>query len=248
MALNHSFSGKRILITGGGQGIGRTLVQRFHDDGAIVFTVDKNPESIQKLKQELPNVTAQVVDVADWDATRKVVESFGVLDHLVNNAGVLMTEPFLDISKEIMSTQFNVNLGATINVSQVMAKSLIAAGRGGSIVNIASFASRFGSTLGGGVYGATKAGVENLTKTMAIELGPHNIRVNAVSPGTVDTPILKTGGEPMQKHLANMIQRLVVKRWIHPNELADLVMFLLSPLSSMIVGESVIIDGGYLTS
>lgn len=100
MSLNYSFTGKRVLITGGGQGIGRQLVQRFHDDGAKVFTIDKNPETIKKVKEELPNVTAEVVDLTDWEATKKVIESFGVIDHLVNNAGVCQLQTFFDITKE----------------------------------------------------------------------------------------------------------------------------------------------------
>lgn len=100
MSLNYSFAGKRVLITGGGQGIGRQLVQRFEDDGAKVFTIDKNPETIKKVKEELPNVTAEVVDLTDWEATRTVIESFGVIDHLVNNAGVIQVQKFMDITKD----------------------------------------------------------------------------------------------------------------------------------------------------
>lgn len=100
MSLHYSFSGKKVLVTGGGQGVGRQLVQRFHDDGATVFTIDKNPETIQKLKKDLPSVTAEVVDIGDWDKTRKVVESFGVIDHLVNNAAFGILESFLDITQE----------------------------------------------------------------------------------------------------------------------------------------------------
>lgn len=80
--------------------MGRQLVQRFYDDGAAVYTVDKNPETIQKLCNELPGVTAEVVDLSDWEATRKVVESFGVIDHLVNSAGIAVFQDFMKITKE----------------------------------------------------------------------------------------------------------------------------------------------------
>lgn len=80
--------------------MGRQLVQRFHDDGATVYTVDKNPETILKLRNELPGVTAEVVDLSDWDATRKVVESLGVIDHLVNSAGIVILQDFMEITKE----------------------------------------------------------------------------------------------------------------------------------------------------
>jgi len=248
MALQHSFSGKRILITGGGQGIGRQLVQRFYDDGATVFTIDKNPETIKELKKALPNVTAEIADLSDWDGTRKVVESFGVIDHLVNNAGIFISQPFLDVSKDAFTAQIGVNLGAMINVSQVVAKGLIGAGRGGSIVNVASIASKQGNSLGGTVYAATKAGVANLTKSMAIELGPHNIRVNAVSPGMVDTPLLQKTLDDNDQYMDAAMQRCVIKRFIKPNDIADLVAFLLSPLSAMIAGDNILIDAGLLTS
>jgi len=247
MALHHSFSGTKVLVTGGAQGIGRQLVQRFHDDGAKVFTVDKNPETIAELKKALPNVTATVLDLSDWDATRKVIESFGVIDHLVNNAGMMIPEEFLNISQESFSKQFNVNLAATINISQVVAKGLIGAGRGGSIVNLGSIGARVGSETRS-AYHATKAGVENLTKSMAIELGQHNIRVNAISPGSVDTPLLQQVVQDDPQFIEEVQKRMIIKRFITTNEIADLVMFLLSPLSTMIVGESVLIEAGVLKS
>lgn len=110
-------------------------------------------------------------------------------------------------------------------------------------------ASRIGSgcTTGAAIYSATKAGVENLTKSMAIELGEHNIRVNAVNPGGVNTPLLHSANKASNV-LETYLPRVVFKRLIEPNEIADLAMFLLSPLSTMIVGETVVIDGGYLTT
>lgn len=100
MSLNYSFANKRVLISGGASGIGRQLVQRFYDDGAVVFTVDKNSELVEKLCKELPNITAEVVDLSDWKATKSVIEAFGPIDHLINNAAVVKFEDFLDISEE----------------------------------------------------------------------------------------------------------------------------------------------------
>lgn len=103
MSSKYSFSGKRVLITGGAQGIGKTIVNKFHDAGATVFTLDKNAETVSKLREELPTVTAETVDLTDWDATRQIIESFGTLDHLVNNAGMIKKQNFMDITKEAAS-------------------------------------------------------------------------------------------------------------------------------------------------
>lgn len=102
MALNYTFgSARRVLITGGGQGVGRVLVQKFVDDGATVFTIDKNEQLMQKLAKEQPKVTAKAVDLMDWKATREAVESFGRIDHLVNNAAITIPQPFLEVTEDI---------------------------------------------------------------------------------------------------------------------------------------------------
>ncbi|KAG4072942.1 hypothetical protein HA402_006622 [Bradysia odoriphaga] len=240
MSLDISFAGKTILITGGGQGIGRQLVQRFYDGGANVCTVDKNPATVEQLRKELPQIRAEVVDLADWDATKKVVESFGAIDHAINSAGVIITEELLNIKKESAALQLNVNLLAAVNVTQCVAKGMVARGVGGSILNVSSGAAkRVGAQTA--IYSATKAAIENLTKTMAVELAAHNIRVNCMCPGGVDTPMLTS--VPAQKN--ECLKRHLFNRLIDPNELADLAIFLLSPAASMITGESVVIDGGY---
>ncbi|KAJ6648391.1 L-xylulose reductase [Pseudolycoriella hygida] len=240
MSLTISFIGKNILITGGGQGIGRQLVQRFYDGGATVFTLDKNPETIERLRNELPNIRAAIVDLSDWDATRKVVESFGGIDYLINSAGVIITEDLLSIKKESAALQVNVNLLAAVNVTQCVAKSMVRRGTGGAILNISSGAAkRVGVQTA--IYSATKAAIENLTKTMAVELAPHNIRVNCICPGGVDTPMLTS--VPAQKY--ECLKRHLISRLVDPNEIAELAIFLLSSSASMITGETVVIDGGY---
>lgn len=103
MSITCSFAGKKVLITGGANGIGRALVQRFHDGGALVFTIDKNPEAVLKLKKALPSVTAVVVDICNWEETKKTVQEFGVIDHLVNNAGNVFPEKFLDVKESSLT-------------------------------------------------------------------------------------------------------------------------------------------------
>lgn len=104
MSISASFTGKRVLITGGGQGIGRQLVQRFHDGGAIVFTIDKNVESLKKLKEELPAVTTSVVDLVNWKETNQAVKNFGHIDHLINNAGIIIPGSFMECTEGTLAT------------------------------------------------------------------------------------------------------------------------------------------------
>ncbi|ODM91589.1 L-xylulose reductase [Orchesella cincta] len=189
MSLNYSFSGKRILITGGAQGIGRQLVQRFHDDGAIVFTID----------------------LADWDGTRKTIESFGALDHVVNNAGVVIPQAFMDVTKEMANLHFDVNVLACFNVIQTAAKGMIEQGTGGTIVNISSICSK---------------------------------RAVPQTSMLVDTPMARIEDPVLQANIQKLISRCPIKRTIDTNEIVDLVMFVLSPLASMITGETIVIDGG----
>jgi len=243
MALNYSFAGKRVLVTGGANGLGRSLVEKFHADNAIVFTIDYDEGALNQLKVECPKVTTAVVDMMDWEATRNVVTSLGRMDHLVNNAGVLIPNEFFNLKEKDIDRMNAVNYKAMINVTQVVAQGMVEAKSGGSIVNLASVGSRF-AAVGNLGYTCTKAACEHLTKGMALELGPHNIRVNCINPSMMDTALLKKVtaiGE-------TMLERLCIKRVIKPAEAADLVLFLLSPLASMITGENVYIDGGYSTN
>ncbi|ODM90348.1 L-xylulose reductase [Orchesella cincta] len=204
-------------------------------------------DMIEQLRKELPKVTATVVDLSDWDATRKTTESFGAINHVVNNAGIIIPQPFMEITKDAASLQFNVNTMACLNVVQIVAKGMIERGSGGSIVNIASLGIKGAAPLTG-VYAASKIATEMLTKNMSVELGPHNIRANCVAPNVVNTPMVQVDDPMVQANLDRFLQGNIIKRAIEPNEVADLVMFLLSPLSAMITGETVVIDGGFMAN
>lgn len=99
MSISYSLAGKRVLITGGAQGIGRTLVQRFHDAGAMVFVIDKDKEAVVKLQNEIPSVIVSIVDLSNWVETRAAVKSFGQIDHLVNNAGIFIPQTFMEVTE-----------------------------------------------------------------------------------------------------------------------------------------------------
>ncbi|ODM89044.1 L-xylulose reductase, partial [Orchesella cincta] len=157
---------KRVLI----RRSSRQLVQRFHDDGALVLAVDKNSETIEQLQRELPNVKAVVVDITNWDETKKAIETFGAIDHVVNNAGILIPQTFMEITKDVASLHFDVNVIASINVVQTAAKGIIERGSGGTIVNISSLVRAKGATPALQCILPPKIAVEMLTKACLLSL------------------------------------------------------------------------------
>ncbi|CAL8095739.1 unnamed protein product [Orchesella dallaii] len=241
------FSGRRVLITGAGKGLGYALVKKFYENNALVFALDKKQAYLDALKVEFPNVTTICVDLRDWDETRRLVKSIAPIDHLVNNAAISGTSFFEDISPEQIDGLFSVNFKAVVNVSQAVVKGLIQHERaqGGTIVNISSV---FDTTPSKGIsiYSCTKAAILMLTKSLALELGDHGIRVNSISPAP--TAMLKemfVSPNPKIVHeTQKVLDRQVIKRPVQPAEAADLVLFLSSPNSAMITGSSVPIDGG----
>jgi len=240
MSLKHSFANKKVLITGGGRGIGRTLVKRLYEDGALVYTIDKDESSLQSLKREFPKVITATLDICDWDKTRETIQKWVFFDHLINNAGIVVAQEFLQVTPEVLKKGFDVNLFSMFNISQVVGKGMIEAKNSGTIVNMSSLAGQL-TVEGISVYSCTKAAVIMLTKSMALELGVHDIRVNCICPtGVADTGLI---GE-LPASAGPACARAVLKRPVTTDEAANLILYLLSPLSSMITGENVLIDGG----
>jgi len=168
------FSGKRALVTGAGQGIGRALVKQLSKYGATVYALSKSQENLESLKAEAEGVQTLQVDLCDWEATRKAVESVGHLDLLVNNAGIAILQPFMEITPESFDKLFSVNVRAVVNVSQLVAEKMIARGTGGSIVNISSQAS-MAALKDHTLYCGTKAALDMISRVMALELGKHKV-------------------------------------------------------------------------
>jgi len=241
MSFSHSFANKKVLVAGGGRGIGKSIVKKLYEDGALVYTIDRDASLLQSLKAEFPKVITGCVDVCDWNKTKETIENFGVhFDHLVNNCGTVNSQNFLEVTPEILKKSFDVNLFAIFNIGQVVGKGMIEANNGGTIVNMASIAGVL-TVEGISVYSCSKAAVIMLTKSMALELGVHNIRVNSICPtGVADTFLL---GE-LPASAGPTVARAVLKRPVTCDEVANVVLYLLSPLSSMITGEDVLIDGG----
>jgi len=244
MSLSINFQGKRILVTGAARGLGRELVERLSKQGAIVFALGRNPEYLGNLKADFPSVNTVCVDLADWQATRSAVEGCGQIDYLINNAATVHVEPFLHVTKEHFDEQFNVNVKAALNVSQVVAQGMVDRGEGGCIINVSSLGAKVAAPVLS-IYDTTKASLDMLTKSMALELGKHNIRVNSVNPTVFLSNMTKEfleknpeGGKPYQ-------DRTPLKRLAQVSEIVDSILFLMSDSAGMIHGTTLLIDGGY---
>lgn len=239
-------AGRRALVTGAGKGIGRSTVKALHAAGARVVAVSRTQADLDSLVRECPGTETVCVDLADWEATEQALRGVGPVDLLVNNAAVAFLQPFLEVTKEAYDMSFNVNLRAVIQVSQIVARGLIARGAPGVIVNVSSQASQRGLT-NHSVYCSTKGALDILTKVMAVELGPHKIRVNAVNPTVVMTPMGQAAWSDPQKAKA-MLGRIPLGRFAEMENVVDTILFLLSDHSSMTTGSTVPVDGGFLAT
>lgn len=234
--------GKRALVTGAGKGIGREIVGLLVKCGAQVVAVSRTKEDLTSLAREVPCETIEA-DLEDAAAAKRAAEQAGPIDLLVNNAGVSIPQPFLEQSVEAFDKTIAINLRAVMVISQVIAKGMIARKRGGAIVNLSSQASLVG-IADHAAYCASKGGLDQLTRVMALELGPHNIRVNCVNPTVTLTPMGKMAwGDPRKS--GPMLAKIPLGRFADPPDVAYAVVFLLSDKANMISGIVLPIDGGF---
>lgn len=238
-----------ILITGATRGIGKETAKKFLEENNTVILQGRNQEVLDVVKREfedsdLKNVYTACYDVRDVDKIKKtfnwIKKEFGRLDVLVNNAGVLEDALLGMISEEQIEDTLAINTVALINhmqyATRVMKKS------GGSIINLTSIIGRVGN-IGQTVYSASKAAVIGATYSAAKELAPHNIRVNAVAPGFIDTDMTKQ--LPSSKY-NERLNEIKMKRIGTPREVANVIWFLGSPLSTYVTGQVIGVDGGML--
>jgi len=235
---------KRVMITGGAQGIGAATAERFLEEGARVAILDIDPIACQWIRSRLPNLeTAVLADVANPEAVdeafRTLDESVAGLDILINNAGISVQQPFLDITAEQWKRVVDVDLNGVFYVAQAAARRMLDQG-GGVIINMGSTNALRGYPWYAD-YNAAKAGVISLTQTMALELAP-TVRVVAVCPGYVMTPMQEAEYTPemMQK----LEQDIPLGRQANPEEIAGLFAFLASDDAAFITGSQIVIDGG----
>ncbi|KQT69647.1 MULTISPECIES: SDR family oxidoreductase [unclassified Aureimonas] len=239
------FAGKTALVTGAGKGIGRNVARMLAERGASVVALSRSDDDLASLGAEIGS-RGIAVDLSDAGATRRAAEAALPAELLVNCAGINILEPFLEMKDESFDLIQAVNLRATAIVSQVVARSLVAARRPGAIVNVSSLSSFLGFR-DHAAYCASKGGMDGLTRVMATELGPHGIRVNAVNPGITLTDLARVAWEAPEKG-GPMLARTPLGRFCETGDVAEVVCFLLSEKSAMLHGLALPVEGGFLVN
>jgi len=234
--------GRVAVITGGSRGIGFGCAQALAEAGAEVVLVARAGPELERAAVSIPGATFRACDVTDPAQVREAIGGLPRIDILVNSAGGNLPEPFLDVSEEHLRSLIDLNLMGTFRVTQA-ATPLMAAGRGGSVVNISSDFGHVGFA-GRSVYCAGKHGVEGLTKAVALELAPLGVRVNSVCPTFIETQLTRPYFADPEFH-RQAVARIPLGRIGRVKEVAAAVLFLASPAASLITGASLLVDGGW---
>ena len=234
-------SGKQAVVTGGSKGLGRSICVALAQAGANVTAVARDPADLAKLAADHPAIQTWQADVND--------PAFGAalaqrrVDIFVNNAGTNSPMPMIDVPIDVLDQMLNLNVRAAYLAAQGAARSMVQAATGGVIINITSQMGHVGSP-GRTVYCMTKHALEGLTKAMAVELAPHNIRVNSVAPTFIETPMTAPmlAKPEFRAFVDNMIP---LGRIGKPDDVAAAVIYLASPAADMVTGTSLLVDGGW---
>jgi L-xylulose reductase len=239
------FQNKSALVTGASSGIGREIARTLAGCNARVIAVGRSQERLDSLKSEIDCQTIQV-DLLDAEATRTAISAAGEIELLVNCAGITILESFLDTTLEAFDQVLGVNLRASLIVGQIVARGMVARGKGGAIVNMSSQASVV-ALAEHTSYCASKGAIDQLTRVMALELGPHNIRVNAVNPTVTLTDMAVVAwSDPAKRD--PMLAKIPLGKFAQPSDVAHTVAYLLSDYADMIHGAMIPIDGGFLAT
>lgn len=238
-----SFEGKRALVTGAGKGIGREIAKTLAGCGAQVVALSRSATDLASLRDEIGS-ECLVADLADPNAARTAAELAGAIDLLVNNAGISIPQSFMSTSVDAFDQTLAVNVRAALIVSQIVAAGMIARKTGGVIVNVSSQASMV-ALIDHTAYCASKGALDQLTRVMALELGGHGIRVNAVNPTVTLTPMAEAAwADPIKR--SAMLAKIPLGRFAAPSDVAQSVAYLLSDLAGIVTGVTLPVDGGFL--
>ena len=247
----YNLKNKYALITGAGKGLGKACAIALAEAGANVIIISRTNKDLstvsKKIKKFRVKCRSYTCDVTNYNEVKNVIDQIPRIDILVNNAGTNIPEHFLEVKTENMEHLVKINTIAAFNVAQLVSLKMLKTKNrkkiGGSIVNMSS---QMGHVSGPkrSVYSMTKFGMEGLTKGMALELAPFNIRVNTICPTFVVTPMTKKFLKD-KKFKKNMLGNIALGRFAEMSEIASAVVFMASDASSMITGTSLLVDGGW---
>jgi len=246
---------KVAIITGAAQGLGKAIALRYAHEGANIVIADLNEKKGNEVKKEIEALGRKALvvktDISVISEIKKMVqktiEEFGRVDILVNNAGIIIRCPFLEVTEDIWDKTLDINTKGSFFCAQEVAKEMVKSGKGGRIINIASFLGKVGYLYSSHApYEASKAGVITMTKQMAIELAPYKINVNAIAPGIMQTE-MTAKSRRNSSHVAEVLKEIPLGRYGVPEDIAGVAVFLASEDANYMTGTTVVVDGGWLT-
>lgn len=239
--------GKRALITGGSRGIGLGGAVALAEAGAHVVITARTADEVNAAAHEMRDagykVDAVVLDVTDLDALNSFINDQAPFDILFNNAGTNKPTPFIDVTPDQYDMISNINSRAAFFVAQAVVKKMIEVGKGGSIIHTSSQMAHVGG-LDRSVYCQTKFGIEGLTKTMALELAEHKIRVNTICPTFIRTPMTQSTFDDPER-VAWLTSKIKLGRIGEIEDIMGAVLYLASDASALVTGTSLLVDGGW---
>ena len=233
------------MVTGAGKGIGRETVALLARQGAQVTAISRAQADLTSLREE---TGCQIIaaDLANAEEARQAADAAGVVDGLVNNAGISILQPFLETTVEVFDQVMAVNARAVLVISQVIARKMIEHQLPGAIVNVSSQSS-MRAVRDHTSYCVSKGALDQLTRMMALELGPHNIRVNSVNPTVTLTPMGEMAWSDPAKS-GPMLSRIPIGHFARPVQVAEVIAYLLGDQAGMIHGAILPVDGGFLVT
>ena len=239
--------GRRALVSGAGRGLGRAAAHALAQAGAQLCLVARSAEQIQTVRAEIEaaggRAQALVLNVTDSAAVTRLVAEHGPFDILVNNAGTNRPAPLLEVQDADLDAIFDLNLKAAFYLAREVSRGLVAAGKPGSIINMSSQMGHVGSPRRS-VYCASKHALEGMSKALAWELGPHQIRVNTVCPTFIETPLTAPMlSEPQFRSF--VLSKIALGRLGRIEEVMGALVFLASDASSLVTGSALMVDGGW---